>query len=258
MVLSSDDNFAMGGVKSPQDILDFWFDGQFGNDAVMDDMNFIRSILPLWFGIELTPKGPKPISQDIVVENDKKCCSFKETLNALTRNELEGPEWKTEQGLFAKIILADQLARNIFRGRPQAFSFAHFAHTALWKLVELAAHERYKSLPPFIFMTTVLQHSENLEDHKACQTFFETMNANVKCPLKKMVMTQSADHQEVIERFGRYPHRNILLGRENTPEEAAWLAAVDKLPSWAKSQMPAKENPLENGNDNTASVTSPN
>lgn len=42
---------------------------------------------------------------------------------------------------------------------------------------------------------------------------------------------------KVIDRFGRYPHRNALLGRKNTPEEEAWLADVDNLPSWALSQV---------------------
>jgi uncharacterized protein (DUF924 family) len=48
---------------------------------------------------------------------------------------------------------------------------------------------------------------------------------------------QPQDHKDVIDRFGRYPHRNQALGREHSAEEAAWLADYENMPAWAKSQQ---------------------
>lgn len=53
----------------------------------------------------------------------------------------------------------------------------------------------------------------------------------------KYLASNVEEHAAVVERFGRYPHRNAALGRESTPEEQAWLDDVDNLPGWAKSQL---------------------
>ena len=62
------------------------------------------------------------------------------------------------------------------------------------------------------------------------------------------------EHSEVVERFGRYPHRNAQLGRESTAEEKAWLADVDNLPSWAKSQL-AKSEPSKDKSEDKGDST---
>jgi uncharacterized protein (DUF924 family) len=53
-----------------------------------------------------------------------------------------------------------------------------------------------------------------------------------------MLAKSCADHKRIVERFGRYPHRNPAMGRESTADEAAWLADYDNLPGFAKSQLP--------------------
>jgi uncharacterized protein (DUF924 family) len=56
--------------------------------------------------------------------------------------------------------------------------------------------------------------------------------------LEKIAYSYADSHYEVLKRFGRYPHRNQLKGREDTPEELEWLGDIENLPAWAKSQLP--------------------
>ena len=100
----------------------------------------------------------------------------------------------------------------------------------------LAGH--FKSYAPaqLTFFTTPIQHSEKPEDHALTPRILDAMGeGDSGLPVQSM-----KDHKAVVDRFGRYPHRNHLLGRTSTPEEQAWLDDYDNLPGWARSQMPKK------------------
>lgn len=95
---------------------------------------------------------------------------------------------------------------------------------------------------PFVallFITMPFQHSEHLPDHKLLEAkMLERREAKDASPemkefIDKIIVIES-DHTAVIEKFGRYPHRNKRLGRESTKEEQEWLACPD-LPRWAKN-----------------------
>ncbi|MCA1993504.1 MAG: DUF924 domain-containing protein [Coleofasciculus sp. S288] len=129
-------------------------------------------------------------------------------------------DWKaTPQGCLALIILLDQFPRNMFRGQPQAFAsdsqaLAYAQHAVNQGFdQELLPIQRW-----FIYMP--FEHSENLNDQRQCVELFSTLKEYPEC-------TSGVDyayrHLRVIERFGRFPHRNEILGRETTPEEAEFL-----------------------------------
>ncbi|MBA2694173.1 MAG: DUF924 domain-containing protein, partial [Rubrobacter sp.] len=77
-----------------------------------------------------------------------------------------------------------------------------------------------RELPPFqrSFVYMPYMHSENLEDQKRCVELFELMGEDGKNNVEFAI-----GHKDIIERFGRFPHRNEVLGRETTPEEAEFL-----------------------------------
>lgn len=129
-------------------------------------------------------------------------------------------DWKTSpQGCLSLIILLDQFPRNMFRGQPksfatdsQALTYSQYAVTQGFDQ-ELLPLQRW-----FIYMP--FEHSENIEDqHQSIELFKKLSDqANLSEPLD-----YAYRHFKVIERFGRFPHRNDILGRETTLEEAEFL-----------------------------------
>jgi uncharacterized protein (DUF924 family) len=100
--------------------------------------------------------------------------------------------------------------------------------------------------PPYIaVLATSLMHSEQQCDQQLCQTLIEHTiclskeheeNSSSLCLWFEGQLKFAIDHKNVIDRFGRYPHRNRILNRTSTTEESQWLSDVDNLPGWAKSQ----------------------
>jgi uncharacterized protein (DUF924 family) len=128
--------------------------------------------------------------------------------------------WKNEpRHCLALIVLLDQFARNMFRGSPRAFAADPLALDAARYTV---AQGYDRNMLPVERMFTYLpfEHSETLADQRtACEltkpldAFEETADAHRYALL----------HRDIIQRFGRFPHRNAILGRPSTPEEIAFL-----------------------------------
>lgn len=121
------------------------------------------------------------------------------------------------QGALALVILLDQMPRNVFRGKYQAFAFDSKA-LAVAEGALLRGHAR--GLPPLRrrFLYLPFEHSESLADQKYCVALFEADGDDPEG------LEYARQHLAVIERFGRFPHRNAALERENTPEEEEYLA----------------------------------
>ncbi len=119
----------------------------------------------------------------------------------------------------ALIILLDQFGRNMFRGTPQAFATDSKALAAAQYAVnnnfdrELLTVQKWFIYLPF-------EHSEDLEHQQKSVELFSRLQGE---PDSKSVIDYAIRHLEIIERFGRFPHRNQILGRETTPEEAEFL-----------------------------------
>ena len=187
-----------------QAILRFWFGD--GGDGVLPD----ESRSKLWFG-----KG---------ADFDEACKSFTTDLHRAVDGGYD--DWQTDpQHDLARIILVDQLSRNIYRDDPRAF--AKDAHALKWAREGIKAGRAHQ-LPPLLrwFYLLPLMHAEDLSAQQQQVVLFEAMVDEVPERARKMyegTVGYARRHHEIIARFGRFPHRNALLGRDSTPEELAFL-----------------------------------
>ena len=119
------------------------------------------------------------------------------------------------RGRLAEIIVLDQFPRNLFRGTARAFAEDLAALALAQEAVSVGAH---LELPPVqrVFLLLPYMHSESREIHVEAEQLFRefTPATNLDFELK---------HKAIIDRFGRYPHRNAVLGRASTPEEIEFL-----------------------------------
>ncbi|HVH78656.1 MAG TPA: DUF924 family protein [Stellaceae bacterium] len=124
----------------------------------------------------------------------------------------------------AHVMLLDQVPRNIFRSTPRAFASDPLALAAANRALDRGFDQ---AVPPCwrLFFYLPFEHSENLADQ---QRGLDLLLAIPPVPGRKTDGKMSRLHLEIIERFGRFPHRNAILGREPTPEELAFLAARDQ------------------------------
>jgi uncharacterized protein (DUF924 family) len=124
--------------------------------------------------------------------------------------------WETsDDGALALVIVLDQFPRNMFRGKPEAFSSDAKALAVAEHAVARGADARIDPiLLEFLYMP--FMHSEALVDQLRCVELFQNSPDNLK---------YAREHAEIIRRFGRFPHRNGMLGRATTPEEQAYLDA---------------------------------
>lgn len=135
---------------------------------------------------------------------------------AAARREFD--DWLDDaEGALALVLLLDQIPRNVFRNSGHAFATdslaLHYANRAID-----AGHDAKIDAGMRFFFYLPFEHSEAIADQdRAVELFTALGNANL--------LGYANAHREVIVRFGRFPHRNAALGRSNTPEEQAWLAA---------------------------------
>jgi uncharacterized protein (DUF924 family) len=131
-------------------------------------------------------------------------------------------QWDDEgtQGALARIIVLDQFTRNVYRGTPKAFAGDELALEAARALDDSGANQ---TLPPAqrAFSYMPLEHAESLSMQMRCVDLFEMLAADA--PAYAGMLDYAKKHYEVIRRFGRFPHRNAILGRASTPEEIEFL-----------------------------------
>lgn len=123
----------------------------------------------------------------------------------------------SDDGTLALILVLDQFPRNMFRNDPRAFSRDRLARDLSVRAVALGVDQRVEQqMRQFVYMP--LMHSEDLADQEHCCALFRATGEadNLKF---------ADEHADIIRRFGRFPHRNRVLGRSTTPEEQAFLDA---------------------------------
>lgn len=135
--------------------------------------------------------------------------------HAAARRELE--HWMdTPDGALALVILLDQIPRNVFRGSGHAFATdplaRHYASRAIGR-----GDDRVVDPVLRAFFCMPFEHSESMAD--------QDRSVQLAAALDGDYLAYALKHRDVIERFGRFPHRNRVLGRENTADEQAWLDA---------------------------------
>jgi uncharacterized protein (DUF924 family) len=180
-----------------------------------------HAVLDFWFGSPAAPIYGQPRSEWF-----QKNTEFDRKLGDLWRDcyqqALEGKleDWgTTAEGCLALILLFDQFPRNVFRETPQAFATdplaRHWAQVCLdqgWEVTLLPVQRWFVYLP--------FEHSEDLVDQERAIALFEQLRHH---PASLSTINYAYRHWEVIRRFGRFPHRNVILGRPSTPEEQAFL-----------------------------------
>ncbi|MDA9526547.1 hypothetical protein XI06_40915 [Bradyrhizobium sp. CCBAU 11434] len=121
----------------------------------------------------------------------------------------------SDDGALALVIVLDQFPRNMFRGTPAAFSSDALPLDIARRAIDRGAGGRVDpALLEFLYMP--LMHSEHLGDQEQCVALFRGTD-------NKDAQESAAEHAEIIRRFGRFPHRNNVFGRETTADEQAFL-----------------------------------
>ncbi len=130
----------------------------------------------------------------------------------------------TAQGCLAVILLIDQMSRNIYRESPLAWS-ADDVGLACTRLALERKYDDGLEVDARKFLYMPLMHSERLADQEQCVDLFRTLAA--ESAEEELSLDFAIRHRDIIERFGRFPHRNEILGRDSTAEEIEFLKEPD-------------------------------
>jgi uncharacterized protein (DUF924 family) len=123
----------------------------------------------------------------------------------------------TPHGALARILLLDQFTRNIFRNTPRAFAGDMLALDAAQRMVAMGTDKQLGAILRW-FVYLPFEHSEALAMQEQSMALFRDLQATAGKPLCS-ALDYADRHHQVIARFGRFPHRNAILGRESTTEE---------------------------------------
>ena len=169
-----------------------------------------NQVLDFWF-LETPPRmwwAADPAFDAVIVAR------FADVHAAAARSELY--EWRNDpRGRLAEIIVLDQFSRNIFRGTAKAFAYDTTALVLAQEAVA-GSHDQSLDSQERAFLYMPFMHSESRVIHAQAERLFASLGLDDS-------YESELRHKAVIDRFGRYPHRNAILGRESTQEELAFL-----------------------------------
>ena len=171
-------------------------------------------VLKFWFE-ELSPQ--QWFKQSDQVDNTIRT-KFLDIHNKAAAGELHN--WRNDaKGSLAEIIVLDQFSRNLYRGTPKAFAQDGMALVLAQEAISKGFDEDLSTDEvPFLYLP--FMHSESLMIHERAVELYTALG-------QEMNLEFEMKHKAIIERFGRYPHRNEILGRESTLEEIEFLKGPD-------------------------------
>jgi len=181
-----------------------------------------RAVLDFWF-LPADHAGHGAYRPDWFRKDDAFDAAIRDRFGVAVEAALvEPPGAGSDEALLARILLLDQFTRNIYRGTPRAF--AGDAH-ALQLAETLVAAGRDKNLTPWQrwFAYLPFEHSELLLDQERSVALFAALRREMWHEAFDSAHDYALRHRAVIERFGRFPHRNAVLGRPSTAEEIEFL-----------------------------------
>ena len=192
------------------------------------DRNVLADVHRFWFGELKSPDDtPSDKAQIWFKQSDETDRTIRERF-AASLDDAAVTDWNladlTRVEQVGLVVLLDQFPRNIFRTSGQAFAYDAKARAIAGALLKEGAARFYPPERGFLFLP--LMHSEDIADQEYCLWLYvsETLSAP---PERKdglrMGIDFSTRHRDIIRKFGRFPHRNVVLGRESTPEEVAFL-----------------------------------
>jgi uncharacterized protein (DUF924 family) len=174
------------------------------------DITQIKRVLDFWF-VELAPEQKFTKDPELDAQIKQR---FEPVYWTIVNGETEA--WRaTPEGRLAEIIVLDQFARNMFRDDPQSFAADDLALDLTQQMLTLGL-DQHLSYEQRQFVYMPLMHSESVAVHEQAVQVFEAYGNG-------MTLRYEHKHKDIIDRFGRYPHRNAVLGRTSTPEEIEFL-----------------------------------
>lgn len=191
--------------------------------------NDYESVLAFWFG-DLDATGCAP------AENVKQWWKKDAAFDAHCRERFEGlhnaimagerEDWRsTPRGCLAYVIVLDQFSRNMFRGTPKMFASDARAQVAVCTGIDQGFDDELR-LDERVFFYMPLMHAEDIGLQDRCISTFggfcDELDGELKARVDKN-LRYAHQHRDIVARFGRFPHRNELLGRESSAEEAEFL-----------------------------------
>jgi uncharacterized protein (DUF924 family)/nitroreductase len=207
----------------------FVFGGRWGESLVLREERGSERVLSFWFG-QLDEQGRA--SEETAGRWWRKDAAFdqqiREEFGADHRAILAGEreDWlKSPRGRLAYIIVLDQFSRNMYRDTPQMFAADDWALRAALEGIEQGM-DRFLTTDERVFFYMPLMHSEALKIQDRSVEVFSAYCNEVDSELQQRIgknLDFAVRHRDIIERWGRFPHRNAILGRESTAEELAFL-----------------------------------
>lgn len=192
-----------------EDILSYWF-GEIKDGVTAENRG------SLWYG--------SSAETDATIKD-----RYADKLQQADAGELD--HWKeSARGRLALIILFDQFSRNIYRKSAQAFSFDQKAQALVLEGIELGHDLELQGIERNFFYMP-LEHAEELKLQALCVEKNKQLLTDVpeaSRPALQSSVDYAVDHYTVIARFGRFPHRNEVLGRESTEEELVYLQTANR------------------------------
>jgi len=192
----------------------------------MNPTGDVQAVIDFWF-LPATDPQHGHFRREWFRRDDAFDANIRERFGAQVEAALAGrlSEWEaTAEGSLARILLLDQFTRNIFRGTARAFAGDVQALALAERLV---GSGRDKNLPPlqrwFVFLP--FEHSETPIDQERSVALFAGLRREGQDPAYDAAYDYALRHRAAIERFGRFPGRNAILGRESTAAEIAALEA---------------------------------
>ena len=184
-------------------------------------MSQANEILDFWFGSRDEPDYGKPKKAWFA-----KGPEFDEEIRKRFLTDYEKAasgnldEWKdSPDNCLALVLLLDQFPRNIFREDPQAFATDWEALSTAHQAIAQGFDRKLLNVQRwFVYLPFV--HSENIEHQRQAVKLFQKLSGDRD---SASAIENAIRHRSVIERFGRFPHRNIILGRPSNPEEKEFL-----------------------------------
>jgi uncharacterized protein (DUF924 family) len=176
-----------------------------------------EDVLEFWFGsgAEYGKRHKHWFEKDVAFDAE-----IRSRFLALHERLASGHEWlDPARACLARILVLDQFPRNMFRGTPRAFASDALALAA----ARHAVAQRYDVgvLPvERVFVYLPFEHSEALADQEQACRLCQPLAAY---PETADTLRYAIAHRDIIQRFGRFPHRNAILGRESTPDELEFL-----------------------------------
>jgi uncharacterized protein (DUF924 family) len=159
------------------------------------------------------------VSTGSTAEFDREVRSRFETTRAQARDGQLADWEQTADGALALVLLLDQFPLNMFRDRPEGFSTEAAARAVARRAIVQGLDA---SLPDTAkaFLYLPYMHSESLADQDRSVELFALAGLEHN-------LEWARHHREIVRRFGRFPHRNVILGRTSTPAETEWLASPE-------------------------------